>query len=455
MNDLRELKGYAVYINKSSSFIGTQNIDPVVDECVELDLTPPIITLSGPSTINLNAGENYIELGATAMDNIDGDVAVTINGNIDTSVSGTQYVLYNAVDAAGNHAIQATRMVIIHTTPDFLSSSDSTLTPIDQNVIGPVSQVVLGYLKITAQNEDQDLRRLLLSSTATVAADLRTVASSVALYDGNTQVTNFNAPLAAGGTCITAADEAAGDVCFAATDVLTPTTFSLNTPKTLKVVANLLTPAAEDITEYLFIRPGKLELLGKTSGVVASNGALIDLRTTTSLGTGGTYTVRSNVVEVVKDATSPSGSVRGTFVNHGIWQFTANGTAATLDIGRLIFTSRVGLPNVAGNAATAAMFRLYNVTTGAVITPVTITVNNAAGTVTFDGIPSGQLQLTRGIAQKVALQVTTTSTAVWPINTQLQWSLTTRDSIDVTSGGAGYGATTWSFPADANTVTLP
>jgi len=197
----------------------------------------------------------------------------------------------------------------------------------------------------------------------------------------------------------------------------------------------LLTPAPEVSTERFTVNATELTTLGKTSGVVTSNAGALDLRTNTSLGAGGTYTTRSNVVEIVKDATSPSGNVRGTAVIHGIWKLTANGTANTLDIGKLTFTSRVGLPNVAGNLATVAMFRLYNISTGQDIAIQASRVDNVAGTVTFDGIVPGRLQLTRGIATQIALRVTTISTAVWPINTQLLWSIAT--AADVSVGAYG------------------
>ncbi|MFA4999334.1 MAG: peptidoglycan-binding domain-containing protein [Parcubacteria group bacterium] len=358
-----------------------------------------------------------------------------------TGLSSSGIAGPNNVTSASVLALPA---MTINATATYLAVGDNTTTAIDQNVIGPVSQVTLGYLKVTAQNEDQDYRRLQFTPVTSVG-DLSTVASGVALFDGTTQVTNFVAPLTVatalvGSNCITATagggNVLAGDVCFAATDTLTPTTFGLNTPKSLRIVANLLTPAAENITTRLTVAATNLETLGKTSGVVASNANAIDLRTTSSLGTGGTYTTRSNVVEIVKDATSPSGNVRGTFTTHGIWKLTANGTANTVNIGRIVFTSRVGLPNVAGNLATVAMFRLYNVSTGQVIASQASQVDNVAGTVTFDGIVGTQLQLTRGVPQSIALQVTTTSTAVWPINTQLQWSVTSAANVSVGSYGA-------------------
>ena len=77
------------------------------------DTTPPVITLNGDSTINLNVGDTYTEQGATATDNVDTNVAVIISGSVDTSTAGTYTVDYDATDAAGNHAIEVVRTVIV------------------------------------------------------------------------------------------------------------------------------------------------------------------------------------------------------------------------------------------------------------------------------------------------------------------------------------------------------
>ncbi|MDD4298961.1 MAG: DUF5011 domain-containing protein, partial [Bacilli bacterium] len=50
--------------------------------------TPPVITLNGESEITLELGEEYKEEGATARDNRDGVVAVTISGNVNTNIAG-------------------------------------------------------------------------------------------------------------------------------------------------------------------------------------------------------------------------------------------------------------------------------------------------------------------------------------------------------------------------------
>ncbi|KKR59146.1 MAG: Hemagluttinin family protein [Candidatus Nomurabacteria bacterium GW2011_GWF2_40_31] len=59
------------------------------------DTVPPVITLTGEAIINLNVGESYNELGVTATDETDGDVAVIISGSVDTSTAGSYEIKYN------------------------------------------------------------------------------------------------------------------------------------------------------------------------------------------------------------------------------------------------------------------------------------------------------------------------------------------------------------------------
>nr|WP_321221219.1 immunoglobulin-like domain-containing protein [uncultured Psychroserpens sp.] len=83
------------------------------------DLEAPVISLNGGSTINLNPGDNYNELGAIAIDNIDGDISanIIIGGDVvNTNIIGTYVVTYNVSDAAGNAANEVSRNVIVSDT---------------------------------------------------------------------------------------------------------------------------------------------------------------------------------------------------------------------------------------------------------------------------------------------------------------------------------------------------
>jgi endoglucanase Acf2 len=91
------------------------------------DRTPPVITVSGPLTVNHTHGTPYVDAGATATDAVDGSVAVVISGSVDAAVLGTYVLTYTATDAAGNSA-SATRTVVV---------TDGT--PPDIAVTGPLT----------------------------------------------------------------------------------------------------------------------------------------------------------------------------------------------------------------------------------------------------------------------------------------------------------------------------
>ena len=68
------------------------------------DTTAPVITLIGSSNINLTVGDTFTDPGATATDDVDGDLtsSITSSGAVDTSSVGTYTLTYSVEDAAGN-----------------------------------------------------------------------------------------------------------------------------------------------------------------------------------------------------------------------------------------------------------------------------------------------------------------------------------------------------------------
>lgn len=74
----------------------------------------PLITLKGVNPINLNRGDTFTEPGATAMDDLDGNLTNAINtvSNVNTKVVGTYTITYSVSDSDGNSAL-LTRSVIV------------------------------------------------------------------------------------------------------------------------------------------------------------------------------------------------------------------------------------------------------------------------------------------------------------------------------------------------------
>jgi len=98
---------------------GGSGSSPLAQPIVE-DTTPPVITLTGDNPQLIEAGEAYTELGATATDNVDGDLsaAIVINtSTVDTTEPGDYAVTYDVTDAAGNAASTVTRTVRVQNPP--------------------------------------------------------------------------------------------------------------------------------------------------------------------------------------------------------------------------------------------------------------------------------------------------------------------------------------------------
>lgn len=76
------------------------------------DTTPPVITVNGDTAIDLAYASAYTDEGASATDDTDGNVDVTVTGEIDPFVPGAYTITYTATDAAGNEAT-AQRVVTV------------------------------------------------------------------------------------------------------------------------------------------------------------------------------------------------------------------------------------------------------------------------------------------------------------------------------------------------------
>jgi autotransporter-associated beta strand protein len=84
----------------------------------QLDTTKPVITLIGSSSVNVNYGASYTDLGATVDDNKDATRSINGTGSVNTSVPGSYTITFNATDAAGNVADTVTRTVVVGAAPD-------------------------------------------------------------------------------------------------------------------------------------------------------------------------------------------------------------------------------------------------------------------------------------------------------------------------------------------------
>ena len=97
-----------------------------------VDSTPPAIALEGDAEMVVEQGEGFSDPGATATDEVDGTVSVSVSGAVDTNTAGSYTLTYSASDAAGNEA-SVERVVIVEdtTSPTITLNGESAITIVE------------------------------------------------------------------------------------------------------------------------------------------------------------------------------------------------------------------------------------------------------------------------------------------------------------------------------------
>ncbi len=117
------IRSYSVSDNSGNEANAELNVH-VVDSIQPVDTIPPVITLLGDNPMYLDTNDTYIEPGATASDNFDGDISgkIQISGIVNTGTVGTYTRTYSVSDSAGN-STEVNRTVQI---TDSIMESDTT-----------------------------------------------------------------------------------------------------------------------------------------------------------------------------------------------------------------------------------------------------------------------------------------------------------------------------------------
>ncbi len=93
-----------------------------------VDVTPPVITLTGSPSVRVAQFDNYTDLGATARDDLDMDIPswkmIVRNMPVNTSVTGSTVIFYDVFDYYGNAAATVNRTVTVR--PEVTRASRQT-----------------------------------------------------------------------------------------------------------------------------------------------------------------------------------------------------------------------------------------------------------------------------------------------------------------------------------------
>lgn len=428
--DLKFVGGTALSGSNYLSSVGLYDGDTLISDLKDtvtaqtaqqftLNWTIPADTVK---TLNVKAITNNLTITTSEALTITWDVSTGYGLSSGESVNTTAAVSLTAIT--------------VYPAGTFTAAYDTLQTPLNQGVLYPLSDVLLGSIKFRPTREDMRLKTLILNAAGAATSEV----ASLTLYDsdGTTQL-SYPETVSTGGTFS----------FVRGTNLLQDVIFTKDAYKTLFVKGN---PTAAFSNYYLQTVTGDTDLI--LTGLDSTADA-----TTTALDLGnsvqGEFTFSAVVLEVKKNATSPSGTpARGTTQTYAIWDIF-NPTSADRTITSITLTSRTGLPSDIP-ATSTTMFRLVD-EYDTVVAAQASTTSYAAGTITFDAtvLTGNALTIPAGSSKSLKLQINTTNSTIWDLGTQMQWTVAAAGDMTVTSGTIGWAGSIWSVRADTNVVSVP
>ncbi len=111
--DCSRVGAYVVAYNVSDS--SGNHAEEVRRDVAVRDPAQPVIILVGDKKIFIAQGKQYLDRGATAVDDVDGDLThlIVVSNPVNTGIAGTYVITYNVTDTAGNSALEVTREVVV------------------------------------------------------------------------------------------------------------------------------------------------------------------------------------------------------------------------------------------------------------------------------------------------------------------------------------------------------
>ncbi|MBL1352711.1 MAG: DUF5011 domain-containing protein, partial [Zetaproteobacteria bacterium] len=138
---------------------------------VAKDNVPPVLTLTGKASVLVAVGSSYKDPGATALDNIDGNLTakIVVSNLVNSAVLGTYTVTYNVKDSVGNTATPLVRTVKVtdQTPPVVTAPKPLILTTLDTYAIAATDPYITAFLAQASATDNID-KVLTISNDAPV-----------------------------------------------------------------------------------------------------------------------------------------------------------------------------------------------------------------------------------------------------------------------------------------------
>ena len=128
-SDLGDTQGnntYSIRIQTDDGNGGTYQKSFIITVS-DVDENAPVISLLGSPVVTIYQGDTYTDAGATALDDVDGDItsSIVVTNPVDTNVIGDYTLRYNVTDSAGNPAQEVTRLVHVIAVPASISQQNT------------------------------------------------------------------------------------------------------------------------------------------------------------------------------------------------------------------------------------------------------------------------------------------------------------------------------------------
>ena len=132
--DVSVLGAYTLTYDANDDFNDAIQVTRIVNV---RDTVSPVITMVGDNEVYHEVGTTYYDAGASAVDNSNEAIQVTVTNNVDDNNTGLYRVLYDAKDSSENMAQQKQRLVhVVDTLPPVITLNG------DATVYHEVAQVV-------------------------------------------------------------------------------------------------------------------------------------------------------------------------------------------------------------------------------------------------------------------------------------------------------------------------
>lgn len=109
---------------KKIQFAALTVLTMVAFSCKKDDTVAPVITLNGDNPMVIAVGTSFTDPGATATDDVDGDLTADIiaDGTVNANAAGSYTITYSVSDAAGNSASAERRVDVVLDRDDYLGA---------------------------------------------------------------------------------------------------------------------------------------------------------------------------------------------------------------------------------------------------------------------------------------------------------------------------------------------